>query len=167
MDQNPDFKIDEAIIRFAYRKYVPIITKLLFKFECSKLQFCDDHLRLIFNYLVWFEDRSGNRIPVDFNSGGNSTRQFEASREFQFFDERRGGGAGQNSQANRYYFLPGITEKSFYDQLKITCYPNAPPESLICYELFSLHSGQLTAQIVDYQFRYLVEKLGKIQKSSN
>lgn len=159
IDPALNYNITESKIISAYRKYVPIVIKLLYKFECAKLRFWDDRLELVFNYLVWFEDRSGNRIPVDFSLG---SKQFE-SREI-LHDESKHGRGIQNQQNKN--FLPGITEKSFYDQLKSICYPNASPESLICYELFSLHSARLKDEKVDYQFKYLVANLAKISKSN-
>lgn len=140
--------------------------KLLFNFECSEIRFWDDRFDIVFNYLIWFEDRGGNRIPVEFS---RSKRSLENRGEKYDEINRNNRNPAQFSGGISIgtNFLPGITERSFYDQVKSICYPNAPPESLTCYELFCLHSSRLKEDRIDKQFKYLVANLPRMIRNNN
>lgn len=149
----------------AYRKYVPIVMKLLFNFECSEMRFWDDRLEIVINYLIWFEDRSGNRIPVEFSRLKKGIENRTETYDEMSRGIRNAASFGGTSLTNN--FPPGITERGFYDQIKSICYPNAPLESLICYELFCLHSCRLKEDRIDKQFKYLVANLAKMSRNNN
>lgn len=127
------------------------------------MRFWDDGLEIVFNYLIWFEDRGGNRIPVEFNR----LKKGKEHRDSIYDDSNRSNrstssAVGSNSTQKIW---PGISERGFYDQIKTLCYPNAPPESLLCYELFCLHSSRLGEDRIEKQFKYLVANIAKMSRS--
>lgn len=135
IDMSPKFNIPETAIKTAYQKYSPLIQIFLYKYNCSQFQFTDDQLKLSITYIIWFEDKKSNYIPVDFNSlafNANSTDESYKSPS------------------------PGITDKSFYDILPKICYPNAPENSLCCYELYCLHSSSVSETKIKNQLNMLM-----------
>ena len=60
---------------------------------------------------------------------------------------------------------PGITDKNYYELLKNLCYPNAPTDSLICYELFCIHSTKVDDETIKSQLNLLVDSISKMTKS--
>lgn len=184
IDAALNYNLNEAKILQAYRKYVPIVMKFLYSYECAEFRFWDDRLNAVVSYLMWFEDRGGNRLSADFNrrvsaasvkkAGVGSARNNSAG-VFETSAAGSGSSAGiiewstqqQQQRLNKRAYLPGITEKDgFYDHVKAACYPNAPAESLTCYELFCLHSDRIKEERIDKQFRYLVANLAKIVKTN-
>lgn len=161
--------ITQKAIYQAYRKYMPLINNLVFKNECNKFYFTDDKLKIFISYTIWFEDRNFNYIPADFNyqqlplnddsnsnmnalNNGLESMNF-ASRSFQPKDTQ-----------NRSY-IPGITYSNFYEQLKTICYPNAPAESLTCYELFCIQSLEQSERTLRTNFKFLVLNLSKMLRN--
>lgn len=161
-----NYNLSEAKIIEAYRKYVPIVMKLLYNFECSEMRFWDEQLELVFNYVIWFEDRKGNPIPVDFNRSSKKTAESKAGEMSQEDVSRLTARSSTPLPAGQMrHFSPGITDKCFYEQIKSMCYPNAPADSLICYELFCLHSSKLREDRIDKQFKYLVTNIAKMSRN--
>jgi hypothetical protein len=166
IDKNYEYDLSEYKINLAYRKYMPIVLTFLYKNDCTQFQFTDDKLELILNYHIWFEDRKSNYIPVDFNTinqlysnysdlleNSKSTgKQFLESKNLLYQKSQLANIARDRNQ-NHYF---GITEKSYYDLIKTLCYPNAPSESLTCYELVCIHTSKLGEDVVKSQFKYLV-----------
>ena len=147
---------------------MPIVLTFLYKNDCTQFHFTDDKLELIFSYHIWFEDRKSNYIPVDFNTINQLYNSYndllESSKSTastkQLFDAKNL--LYQKSQLvniardrNQYHYF-GITEKSYYDLIKTLCYPNAPVESLTCYELVCIHTSRLGEEVVKSQFKYLI-----------
>lgn len=165
MDKNHEYDLSEYKINLAYRKYMPICLTFLYKNDCTQFQFTDDKLELIFSYHIWFEDRKFNYIPVDFNT---ITQLYSSYNDLldkttggkQFFESKnllyqRSQLANIARDRNQNHFF-GITEKSYYDLIKTLCYPNAPADSLTCYELVCIHTSKLGEDIVKSQFKFLV-----------
>ena len=146
--ETSNLKASEKTISFAYKKYLPIIQTLLNKHHCTQFQFIDDKLKLVFSYFLWFEDRSSNYIPIDFIITNNSM-----SNSFQSY----------SSKSN----LADMTNQNFYESLPRLCYPNAPENSLICFELYCLHSPSLSDLNIKKQLNLLMFNLSKKSRINN
>ena len=129
--------ITEATVSLAYRKYLPLALTLLYKHSCAQFQATDDKLRLVFTYLIWFEDTKGNYIPVDF-----LTSECKQDQELKSAP-------------------PGITDISYYDLLPKVLYPNAPENSLACFELFCVHSAGLSEISIRNQLNLMIGSLSR------
>lgn len=134
IDTSTKFKCSSATINNTYRRYYPIIIQLLQKFDCSQFQFIDSNNKLIINYFIWFEDKNANYVPLDLNVKKSNENILKSN-------------------------LPGITFNNYYDVLKKMSYPNAPINSLFCYELICIHSASLGEDKVKDQCEKLVEYL--------
>ncbi len=126
--------ISETNIRLAYQKYLPFVLTLLYKHDCNQIQFIDDKLRIVFTYLIWFEDSKGNYIPIDF-----MTNSSESLKNISF----------------------GITDSSYYDLLPKVLYPNAPDKSLACFELYCVHTTGLSDISIRNQVNLLMGNLSR------
>ncbi|CAF0708209.1 unnamed protein product [Brachionus calyciflorus] len=152
-----DNNIDEFKINKIYKKYLPIVYKLLYSNDSTEFIFRDDKLGVTFSYKIWFVDKNFNKIPVDFNemnqlygSITDVSANYQNSVLIKMLIEK-------NS-----YRQPGITGKNFYDFLKKVCYPNAPVGSLICYELATLHGNNVKEEIIKNNIKYLSDFLPKV-----
>ena len=137
IDASPKFNISEVAIKTAYKKYSPLIQIFLYKHNCSQFQITDDKLKMSITYIIWFEDKKSSYIPVNFN----------------LVD------LNQNNNIDVESFKspsPGITDKSFYDVLTKVCYPNAPDNSLSCYELYCLHASSVSEIKIKNQLNLLM-----------
>lgn len=153
--QSPN--ITEQAINTIYKKYVPVIQTLLYKQSCTQIQFVDDKLQLVFSYFIWFEDVKANYIPVNFmNSGLNQPQSFDKNSDSLF-----------SSQSVLKAQPPGITmQRNFYELLPRFCYPNAPENSLVCYELYCIHSPSLSDLSIKNQLNELKQNLSRKSRAS-
>ena len=159
IDMCSNFDMDEKKINLAYKKYLPMVATLFYKYNCTQLQFVDDKLKLVFSYFVWFEDIKSNYIPVDLNLITQVYNKFSSSTAGDLFYW------ANLALDQKNYKSPGITNKSYYDLLPRLCYPNAPDRSLICYELYSIHSPTLNDAKIKRQLNKLMFSLSKKAKS--
>jgi hypothetical protein len=157
--------ITELNVHVAYRKYYPLVLTLLYKYDCTKVQFVDKDLGVVFNYSIWFEDKNSNMIPLDFSMSRRNQYSFESQQSQQQQQ--------QHSYLNAYFNAdkkascpPGITSKSYYDLLRKTCYPNAA-DSIVCFELVCIHSIKLDEQKIKEQFFGLASILSQMRKKRN
>jgi hypothetical protein len=155
-----DNEISETKINLAYRKYLPIIITFLYKYDCTQFQFIDSLLGIVVNYYIWFEDKNANYIPVDLNTTNQQQQQSQqqhqkqrASKNENILNEKlfRNRNNAYFNYEQKQHFPIGITLESYYDLLRKICYPNAPNESLSCYELICLHSITLNEKIISDQ----------------
>jgi hypothetical protein len=178
IEDTPEFNLTKSKINLAYRKYMPIALTFLYKNDCTQFQFNDDLLKIVFNYHIWFEDRKSNKIPVDFvnikkmynnynelllaNSTNNGlNKPLESNKNIMYQKSLLA-----NIQNDReQYKPPGITEKSYYDLIKTLCYPNAPNDSLTCYELICIHSNKLSDNLIKAQNNNLINNLSRMSKN--
>nr|XP_006817745.1 PREDICTED: Hermansky-Pudlak syndrome 1 protein-like [Saccoglossus kowalevskii] len=70
-----------------------------------------------YSYFIWFEDNSGNPLPIQ-----------------------------QAPRLASFEFGPGIIASHFYSKLTRQCFPNAPIKSVHCYELMCMHVGVVPVQ---------------------
>ena len=157
------FNLSEEKIKLAYRKYLPLVGLFLYKFDCTQFQFNDDRLDIVFSYFIWFEDKKGNYLPVDFNLV--SKNEFLLVNKVTGSDLTNERVVGLQSERRRDLHMPGITDKSYYELLKALCYPNAPSDSLTCYELYCIHSLKLNDETIKTQLNSLVDSISKMAKS--
>lgn len=158
--------LDQTRINLAYRKFMPIILTLLYKNDCTQFKFVDDKLEIVFCYFVWFEDKSFNNIPIDFtetkptdssnnepnnNTGNNQGRNMFETNSFMYRKSKLANIHVDHGKNCSY----GITNVSYYDLLKALCYPNAPDDSLTCYELMAIFSSKTERKVIDKQLSFL------------
>jgi hypothetical protein len=163
IDASLKYNVDEEKIIQAYRKYLPLVLRLLIKFECTRFQFIDDKLNIVFSYMIWFEDKKSNKIPVDisneFNENYNNSLLYNNKTSRQIIETK-------NYLISKCY-PPGITEKNFYELIKTLCYPNAPSDNLMCFELITIHSAQLSDEFIKKQFNFMVANLFNLCKNNS
>jgi hypothetical protein len=160
-----DNDISDAKINSAYRKYLPIMITFLYKYDCTQFQFIDSSLGLVINYFIWFEDKNANYIPVDLNTSQQRATGLLKTENFsnneKYFSRNKAAYFNLEQKAN---YPIGITLESYYDLLRKLCYPNAPNESLSCYELICLHSTKVNEKIVSDQCASLATLLSQSKK---
>jgi Hermansky-Pudlak syndrome 1 protein len=151
VEANIHFNVSESSIHGAYRKYLPISLTLLAKQDCTRIQFTDDTLQIVFTYYLWFEDKNYNFIPVDFttNTFSEMTNYWEMLANYY----------------HQHHHRTGMSDKSFYEMIKSICYPNAPADKLICYELFCVHSTRIDEETIKNQVFGLVNIMSKMVKN--
>lgn len=166
VDTNEKFNMDETKINSIYKKYVPIIYTFFTKYQSTQFMFHDDKLQIVFSYVIWFEDKKSNQLPIDFSIHNND--YFKMNRGF--LDQTNLANSTNNlvdKTNNQLVNSPGITNKNNYDVLQNICYPNAPINSLTCYELYSIHSPQLDEDKVKFQIKSLMNSLTKRTKNGS
>jgi hypothetical protein len=186
IDAEPQYNLSEFRINLAYRKYIPIVLTMLYKNDCTQFKFVDDKLEIVFCYSVWFEDVNFNKVPIEFNEINNiGGGEVGASNGVGGGNGSTRPGAGpitnlgnkQMFEVNNFLYKKaklaniykdhgkncpfGITSVSYYDILKSICYPNAPDESLTCYELVAIFSSRTPSSLVDTNLRKLYDKITK------
>lgn len=155
--QSPYISVTDQAINTMYKKYVPIVQALLYKQNCTQIQFVDDKLKLVFSYFIWFEDIKSNYIPVDFMNSATTQPQ-ELSKNYDSL---------LNSQSDLKTQPPGITmQQNFYEILPKFCYPYAPDNSLVCFELYCIHSPSLSDLSIKNQLNLLKQNLTKKSRAS-
>ena len=121
---------------------------------------------MVINYFIWFEDKNANYIPVDLNTSQSSQRANVMKNEN--FNNEKYFNRNKSSYLNieqKTSFPIGITLDSYYDLLRKLCYPNAPSESLSCYELICLHSITATEKLINDQCVSLATLLSQSKKN--
>ena len=153
----------EAKINAAYRKYLPIIITFLYKYDCTQFQFIDSSLGVVINYFIWFEDKNANYIPVELNQqrANGMLKKENFNNNEKLFGRSK---ATYFNLEHKTNFPIGITLESYYDLLRKLCYPNAPKESLFCYELICLHSLKVNEKLIHEQCLALAKMLSQSKK---
>ncbi len=167
IETNLQYNLDESKINLAYRKYVPIVFTFFTRYQCTQFHFTDDKLNIVFSYLIWFEDKKSNYLPVDFsasqlyNSGDYLLQNSKIGKSL--FDQNANSinSSMIEKQTNQLTNSPGITNKNNYDLLQNICYPNALANSLTCYELYCIHTPQLEEEKIKLQLNSLMNSLSK------
>ncbi|KAL8604921.1 hypothetical protein ACOMHN_028549 [Nucella lapillus] len=83
-----------------------------------------------FSFFLWFEDSSGNPIPVQ--------EPFKPGMDMP---------------------LPGTLTGSFYKRLLRQCFPNRVEGAVHCYEMFLMHVGLVTPPYIAAHCQKLAQKL--------
>jgi hypothetical protein len=181
IDECKQYNLDEYRINLAYRKYTPIVFTFFTRFQCTQFQFTDDKLNLVFSYLIWFEDKKSNYLPVDFDTAGqslfNTPDYFNSKLGKNLFEQNSTPqfslnlpplvSSTEKLNKNQLSDSPGITNKNNYDSLQAICYPNAISNSLTCYELYSIHTPQLDEEKIKWQLSSLMSSLSKRAKNGS
>lgn len=179
IDECKQYNLDEYRINLAYRKYTPIVFTFFTRFQCTQFQFTDDKLNIVFSYLIWFEDKKSNYLPVDFNASGqtfyNQTELFISKVGKSLFEQNNSSpqfsqslaSSAEKSNSTQLSDSPGITNKNNYESLQSVCYPNAIANSLTCYELYCIHTPQLDEDKIKLQLSSLMNSLSKRAKNGS
>lgn len=151
-------KIDEKKINQCYRKYLPIIYKFLQKNNSTRFHFTDESLGVKVNYLICLFGVDYEVLPINFDEINQFYRIMEDDNRNQLNDTSyQASCLHEKLKEENDYHQPGMTDKNYFELLKKLSYPNAPSESIICYELITVHSIKTPEESIKENIKILMD----------
>lgn len=148
-------KIDEKKINQCYRKYLPIIYNFLQKHNSTSFFFTDESLGVNVYYKVWLIGSDNKQLEISTENKFSKKMEIDVSEQLNNSSYQASCLLEKYQEASDYH-QPGMTDKNYFELLKILNYPNASSESIICNELITIHSIKTPEKDINKNTKFLM-----------